>query len=36
MERFDCTGCGDIDTSKIVTADDEGFIIGLSGRKLKV
>lgn len=35
IERFDCTGTGDVDTTKKVTATD-GFIIGLSGRQLKV
>ncbi|KRT78345.1 Peptidase, partial [Oryctes borbonicus] len=35
IERFDCSGCGDIDTSTIVTPK-EGFITGLSGKKLKV
>uniref|UniRef100_A0A1A9X3J7 Tripeptidyl-peptidase 2 n=1 Tax=Glossina brevipalpis TaxID=37001 RepID=A0A1A9X3J7_9MUSC len=36
IERFDCTGCGDVDVSKKVTADENGFINGLSGRKLKL
>lgn len=35
IERFDCSGAGDVDTSKIVQAPD-GYIIGLTGRKLKV
>lgn len=36
IERFDCSGAGDVDTSKVVSADDAGSIMGLSGRKLKV
>lgn len=36
IERFDCSGCGDVDTSKKVTATPDGFITGLSGRKIKV
>lgn len=36
IERFDCTGCGDVDTSKIVIPDAQGMIQGLSGRKLKL
>ncbi|RLU16741.1 hypothetical protein DMN91_010941 [Ooceraea biroi] len=35
IERFDCSGAGDVDTSKVVQAPD-GYIIGLTGRKLKV
>ncbi|XP_022914704.1 tripeptidyl-peptidase 2 isoform X2 [Onthophagus taurus] len=35
LERFDCSGCGDVDTSMIVQAK-EGHIIGLSGKKLKI
>ncbi|GJQ85876.1 hypothetical protein Trydic_g15333 [Trypoxylus dichotomus] len=35
IERFDCSGCGDVDTSITVTPRD-GFIIGLSGKKLKI
>uniref|UniRef100_A0A8W7PUW9 Tripeptidyl-peptidase 2 n=2 Tax=gambiae species complex TaxID=44542 RepID=A0A8W7PUW9_ANOCL len=34
IERFDCSGCGDVDTSKTVTASPDGTIVGLSGRKL--
>uniref|UniRef100_A0A182NNK7 Tripeptidyl-peptidase 2 n=1 Tax=Anopheles dirus TaxID=7168 RepID=A0A182NNK7_9DIPT len=34
VERFDCSGCGDVDTSKAVTAGPDGTIHGLSGRKL--
>lgn len=35
IERFDCSGCGDVNTSTIVTAED-GYIKGLTGRKMKV
>lgn len=35
IERFDCSGAGDVDTSKVVQAPD-GYILGLTGRKLKV
>ncbi|XP_053673936.1 tripeptidyl-peptidase 2 [Anopheles nili] len=34
IERYDCSGCGDVDTSKTVTAGEDGTITGLSGRKL--
>ncbi|XP_073847292.1 tripeptidyl-peptidase 2-like [Musca autumnalis] len=36
IERFDCTGCGDVNVTKKVTPDDKGFITGLSGRQLKL
>lgn len=36
IERFDCSGCGDVDMSKKITASTDGTIIGLSGRKIKV
>uniref|UniRef100_A0A182YBT7 Tripeptidyl-peptidase 2 n=1 Tax=Anopheles stephensi TaxID=30069 RepID=A0A182YBT7_ANOST len=36
IERFDCSGCGDVDTSKTVTAGQDGTIVGLSGRKLQL
>lgn len=36
IERFDCTGCGDVDMSKKVTGSEKGFITGLSGRQLKL
>jgi tripeptidyl-peptidase-2 len=35
IERFDCSGAGDVDTSVVVQVKD-GEIQGLSGRKLKV
>lgn len=36
IARYDCSGAGDVDTSSVVKTDAEGFITGLSGRKLKV
>lgn len=37
IERFDCSGAGDVDTSTVVTrSDQDGIITGMSGRKLKV
>lgn len=36
IERFDCSGCGDVDTSKVVTASADGTIVGLSGRVLRL
>ncbi|XP_035787655.1 tripeptidyl-peptidase 2-like [Anopheles albimanus] len=36
IERYDCSGSGDVDTSKTVTASDDGTVVGLSGRKLKL
>lgn len=35
IERFDCTGCGDVDMTKKVTAANNS-IAGLSGRSLKL
>lgn len=35
IERFDCSGCGDISTSTVVTATSD-TITGLSGRTLKL
>lgn len=35
IERIDCSGCGDVDTSAVRKAAD-GCITGLTGRKLKV
>lgn len=31
LDIIDCTGSGDIDTSKVVKADSNGFIAGASG-----
>ena len=36
LDIIDCTGSGDIDTSKIVSATDEGIIEGYFGKKMKV
>lgn len=36
IERFDCTGCGDVDMTKKVIASANNGIAGLSGRTLKV
>ena len=36
IERIDCSGAGDVDMSKEVTRDTDGYIEGVSGRKLKV
>uniref|UniRef100_A0A1I8PAP3 Tripeptidyl-peptidase 2 n=1 Tax=Stomoxys calcitrans TaxID=35570 RepID=A0A1I8PAP3_STOCA len=36
IERFDCTGCGDVNATKKVKPDDKGYITGLSGRQLKL
>jgi len=36
IERYDCSGAGDVDTSTIVKISSDGFITTLSGRKLKV
>ncbi|XP_046586806.1 tripeptidyl-peptidase 2 isoform X1 [Neodiprion lecontei] len=35
IERFDCSGAGDVDTSTVVQSTD-GCITGLTGRKLKI
>jgi tripeptidyl-peptidase II len=35
IERFDCSGCGDVSTTTIVTPSDDS-IVGLSGRTLKI
>lgn len=35
IERFDCSGCGDVDTSTTCEVVD-GCIIGITGRKLQV
>ncbi|XP_052750158.1 tripeptidyl-peptidase 2 [Galleria mellonella] len=36
IERFDCSGSGDVDTSTVIKKDTDGCITGLTGRKLKV
>ncbi|XP_049882036.1 tripeptidyl-peptidase 2 [Pectinophora gossypiella] len=36
IERFDCSGCGDVDTSTIIRKAVDGCITGLTGRKLKI
>ncbi|WOL10116.1 tripeptidyl-peptidase 2 [Canna indica] len=36
IDILDCTGSGDVDTSKVVKADDDGCILGASGTKLAV
>lgn len=36
IERFDCSGCGDVDTSTVRKCTDDGYITGVTGRKLKV
>uniref|UniRef100_V5I9M9 Tripeptidyl-peptidase 2 n=1 Tax=Anoplophora glabripennis TaxID=217634 RepID=V5I9M9_ANOGL len=35
IERFDCSGCGDVDTSTVITPKDE-IITTLTGKKLKI
>ncbi|KAK5646152.1 hypothetical protein RI129_004616 [Pyrocoelia pectoralis] len=35
IERFDCSGCGDVTTTTIVQPK-EGYLTGVTGRKLKV
>ncbi|CAG9759947.1 unnamed protein product [Ceutorhynchus assimilis] len=35
VERFDCSGCGDVNISVIVKPE-EGYITGLTGRKLMI
>ncbi|PIA53523.1 hypothetical protein AQUCO_00900248v1 [Aquilegia coerulea] len=36
LDVIDCTGSGDIDTSKVVKADTDGYITGASGTSLAV
>ena len=35
LDLLDCTGSGDVATSQVVKADDEGCILGVHGNKLK-
>ncbi|PRW39066.1 Tripeptidyl-peptidase 2 isoform A [Chlorella sorokiniana] len=36
IDVVDCTGSGDVDTSKVVRADEDGCITGLNGNKLRL
>nr|CAD7398287.1 unnamed protein product [Timema cristinae] len=36
VERYDCSGAGDVDTSIVVQANNDGNIVGVSGRLLKI
>lgn len=36
IERYDCSGAGDVDTSTVLKPNSDGVVTGLSGRKLKV
>ncbi|XP_050669652.1 tripeptidyl-peptidase 2 [Leptidea sinapis] len=36
IERFDCSGCGDVDTSTVIKKLTDGYITGLTGRKLQL
>ncbi|XP_050554700.1 tripeptidyl-peptidase 2 isoform X2 [Spodoptera frugiperda] len=36
IERYDCSGCGDVDTSTVIKKVSDGCITGLTGRKLKI
>ncbi|CAL9780957.1 unnamed protein product [Musa acuminata subsp. burmannicoides] len=36
IDILDCTGSGDVDTSKVVKADADGSIVGVSGTRLVV
>ncbi|KAJ8670647.1 hypothetical protein QAD02_001906 [Eretmocerus hayati] len=35
IERFDCSGLGDVDTSKVVKSID-GYLTGITGRRFKI
>ncbi|KAL0901074.1 hypothetical protein ABMA27_006396 [Loxostege sticticalis] len=36
IERYDCSGCGDVDTSTVIKKVVDGCITGITGRKLKI
>ncbi|XP_068147134.1 LOW QUALITY PROTEIN: tripeptidyl-peptidase 2 [Drosophila tropicalis] len=36
IERYDCSGCGDVDMKRKVVPDEKGELKGLSGRTLKL
>ncbi|KAG6541056.1 hypothetical protein Mapa_017543 [Marchantia paleacea] len=36
VDVLDCTGSGDVDTSTVVKADGDGYLIGASGARLQV
>lgn len=36
IDVIDCTGSGDVDTSRVERADEQGYIAGASGRRLRV
>ncbi|KAK9819405.1 hypothetical protein WJX81_007532 [Elliptochloris bilobata] len=36
LDVLDCTGSGDVDMSTVVKADEEGFVTGVFGEKLRV
>lgn len=36
VERFDCSGCGDVDTTSLNRPDEKGQVKGLSGRPLQL
>jgi hypothetical protein len=36
IDVLDCTGSGDVDTSTVVEADEDGYIIGASGARLQI
>lgn len=36
IERYDCSGCGDVETTTVVTKIEDGCITGLTGRKMTI
>ncbi|GLC44539.1 hypothetical protein PLESTB_000062200 [Pleodorina starrii] len=36
LDVIDCTGSGDVDTSRVTAADAEGCVVGASGRRLRI